>query len=179
MCAAASYGRRTVRSQAGQATLEWVGLVLLAALVLGGLAAFAAPVADRGLGTAVAQRITCAARGGCAGRGGAGSDAATDASGRLHGTACGGSAPAGGAGAARAPAALAARLPALAIGSPARDRLRGVANAGKRLWILCVGWGRFVYERDHPRAPNEAMPLDEVVEIADSCFNPLGFLGIG
>ena len=65
------------------------------------------------------------------------------------------------------------------LGGLPRDRLRGVANAGKRLWILCVGWGRLVYERDHPRAPNEAMPLDEVVEIADSCFNPLGFLGIG
>ena len=162
MCAAASYGRRTVRSQAGQATLEWVGLVLLAALVLGGLAAFAAPVADRGLGTAVAQRITCAARGGCAGAAER-TAARTRVSGPL---------------AAVAPARGRARAPASARRLP-RDRLRDVANAGKRLWILCVGWGRLVYERDHPRAPNEAMPLDEVVEIADSCFNPLGFLGIG
>jgi len=162
VCVAASYGRRTVRSQAGQATLEWVGLVLLAALVLGGLAAFAVPVADRGLGTAVAQRITCAARGGCAGAAER-TAARTRVSGPL---------------AAVAPARARARAPASTRRLP-RDRLRKVANAGKRLWILCVGWGRLVYERDHPRAPNEAMPLEEVVEIADSCFNPLGFLGIG
>ena len=139
-----------------------MGLVLLAALVLGGLAAFAAPVADRGLGTAVAQRITCAARGGCAGAAER-TAARTRTSGPL---------------AAVAPAPGQARAPAAARRLP-RERLRGLANAGKRLWILCVGWGRLVYERDHPRAPTEAMPLDEVVEIADSCFNPLGFLGIG
>ena len=137
--------------------------MLLAALVLGGLAAFAAPVADRGLGTAVAQRITCAARGGCAGAAER-TAARTRVSGPL---------------AAVAPARGAGPGSALPLGALPRERLRGVANAGKRLWILCVGWGRLVYERDHPRAPNEAMPLDEVVEIADSCFNPLGFLGIG
>ena len=136
--------------------------MLLAALVLGGLAAFAVPVADRGLGTAVAQRITCAARGGCAGAAER-TAARTRVSGPL---------------AAVAPARARARAPASTRRLP-RDRLRKVANAGKRLWILCVGWGRLVYERDHPRAPNEAMPLEEVVEIADSCFNPLGFLGIG
>ena len=151
--------------------MEWVGLVLLAALVLGGLAAFAAPVADRGLGTAVAQRITCAARGGCAGA------AAPHA--RARGPLATG--PSGAAPPVRAGAGARPRAPARArrAHARARDRLRGVANAGKRLWILCVGWGRLVYEREHPRAPNEAMPLEEVVEIADSCFNPLGFLGIG
>ena len=58
-------------------------------------------------------------------------------------------------------------------------RLRGVAEVGKRLWILCLGYRRYVYERDHPRAPTEAMPLDAALEIADTCFNPLGFLEDG
>ncbi len=41
---------------------------------------------------------------------------------------------------------------------------------------MCLGYRRYVYERENPRAPNEPMPLDELLELADSCFNPLGFL---
>jgi hypothetical protein len=54
------------RSELGQATVEWVGLVLLVSLVLGALAALAPTPADgRSLGGALAHRIACAARGGC------------------------------------------------------------------------------------------------------------------
>ena len=52
-----------MRCERGQATIEWVGLVLLASLALGALAT-AAPVVDgRSLGGALAYRIVCAARG--------------------------------------------------------------------------------------------------------------------
>lgn len=49
----------------GQATVEWVALVLLAMLALGGLLAAAPLVDGRSLGGAIAHRIACAARGGC------------------------------------------------------------------------------------------------------------------
>jgi hypothetical protein len=49
----------------GQATIEWVGLVLLVALVLGALVAFAPHVDGRSYGGFLARSILCAARGGC------------------------------------------------------------------------------------------------------------------
>src|SRR5215217_4632073 len=60
--------------QSGQATVEWVGLVLGVALLLGAVAAGGREATTREsaheLGDAVAKRITCAARDGC-GTGGA------------------------------------------------------------------------------------------------------------
>ena len=140
-----------MRSQAGQATVEWVGLVLLAALALGALAAFRPSGSDLGLGEALAGRI---------GRG-----PAADAS-RLRTPA--------------APRVRAAPRPRAAprgrAAPPRAKRLSGASELGKGLWIVCLGYRRYVYERENPRAPNEPMPLDELLELADSCFNPLGFL---
>jgi hypothetical protein len=138
--------------ESGQATIEWLGLVAVAALMLGALAAFRAPQQDRELGAVVAKRITCAAGGTCAER--------------RAGLVLSG-------GAAAAPAARS--LP----GAKAVDafrRLRGVGQLTKRIWIACLGYRRFIYERDHPRAPTEAMPVAEALEIANVCLNPLSFL---
>jgi hypothetical protein len=57
---------RRMRCERGQATIEWVGLVLLASVALGALAA-AVPVADgRSFGGFLSHRILCAVRGtGC------------------------------------------------------------------------------------------------------------------
>jgi hypothetical protein len=55
-----------MRSESGQATVEWVALVLLLALALGALLALAPRVDGRSLGTVVAQRLTCAVKSGCA-----------------------------------------------------------------------------------------------------------------
>ena len=56
-----------MRRHDGQATVEWIGLVLLAALALGAAAAFV-PVGDRTLGEAVAHALVCAVRGDCGAR---------------------------------------------------------------------------------------------------------------
>lgn len=62
---------RAVRSLArmgderGQATLEWIALVLLLAVVLAGALAAGARVDGRSLGGVLAHAIACAARGGC------------------------------------------------------------------------------------------------------------------
>jgi hypothetical protein len=138
--------------ETGQATIEWLGLVAVAALMLGALAAFGAPQQDRELGAVVAKRITCAAGGTCAER-----RAGLVRSG----------------GAAVAPAAR--RLPK-GKAVDAFRRLRGVGQLTKRIWIACLGYRRFIFERDHPRAPTEAMPVAEALEIANVCLNPLSFL---
>jgi hypothetical protein len=60
------------------------------------------------------------------------------------------------------------------------DALRRLRSAGtklvRRAWIVCIGYRRFRYELEHPRAPNEMMPLDEAIDIANGCLNPYAFL---
>jgi hypothetical protein len=54
-----------VRSQSGQASVEWLGLVLLASLAFGGLDVAAPRLDGRSFGGFLAHRIVCAVRGGC------------------------------------------------------------------------------------------------------------------
>jgi hypothetical protein len=174
---------RIVAGEAGQAAPEWVGTVLLVTVALGALAALAAFRApgggDRGVGEMVARRIACAAGGACAGPpGGAaaagrpGAPSAARAVRRSPVT--------------RAPSAV-TRGPSAAGQAPspvpraraieALRRLRAVgATLVKRAWIVCIGYRRFRYELEHPRAPNQVMPLAEAVDIANGCLNPYGFL---
>lgn len=53
-----------MRCERGQATIEWVGLVLVAALVLGALATASPGPNDRSFGAFVSERIFCAVGGG-------------------------------------------------------------------------------------------------------------------
>jgi hypothetical protein len=222
-----------VRDQSGQATIEWLGLVLMAALALGGLAAFATRGDEQGLGRALAQRWSCAARGACVARGGgaaaraglwrpgaggararsapAGSPSGGFRSPSAPGRPASGGArprsaparpPAGGArpptnpgrppsGGAR-PRSAPARPPsggARPRSAPGRSqppvprdraidafrRLRTVGKLGQRLWIVCLGYRRYIYERDHPLPPTQAIPLDEALDIANACLNPAAF----
>jgi hypothetical protein len=147
-----------MRGEGGQATVEWAGLVLLVVLVLAALGAVSgrAPASDRGLARVVAERFTCAARGACGGAPGARPVAAPP------------SAPA---------PAVAARGITRARAVAALRRLRSVgAKLVRRAWIVCIGYRRFRYELEHPRAPNEVMPLDEAIDIANGCLNPYAFL---
>jgi hypothetical protein len=54
-----------MRSEHGQATVEWTGVVLLVALVLGAAVAFVPAVDGRSFGSALAHAILCSSRGGC------------------------------------------------------------------------------------------------------------------
>ncbi len=179
---------RIVAGEAGQAAPEWVGTVLLVTVALGALAAFRAPWGgDRGVGEMVANRIACAARGACAGAPGG---AACAAGGACAGAPAGAVAP-GRPGVAsparsgapppitRAPPPI-TRAPAPVTRARAIDALRRLRAVGvtlvKRAWIVCIGYRRFRYELEHPRAPNQVMPLAEAVDIANGCLNPYGFL---
>lgn|SRR5215218_142370 len=150
-------------SERGQATIEWTGLALLVALVLGGLASLSPRLDGHGLGAAVADAITCAARGGCA-----------EGSRTLPRDR--GSVP--------PPPARAHpfRKPAVqpvgrAGHTAASQALRGAGKVAKKLWLVCLRYRSYLYERDHPLAGVEGVPLDEALDSANECLNPLAFLG--
>jgi hypothetical protein len=54
-----------VRGEAGQATVEWTALVVVAALCLGAFLSTSAAFDGRSLGGLLAHRLLCAAKGGC------------------------------------------------------------------------------------------------------------------
>ena len=144
--------------QRGQATVEWIGLVLGVALVLGALlgGVRGAGGEDTELGEAVAKRITCAARDLCA----SGSD---------------GLAPRAGSGARRR---AVRRRPAhpRSKAADAFQRLRGVSGVARYAWIACLGYRGWRYEVTHPRTLRESMSIEEALDIANTCLNPLAFL---
>jgi hypothetical protein len=137
----------------GQATVEWIGLVLGVALLLGAVAAGGREAAkgesaDR-LGEAVAERIVCAAKGAC----GAGAPG-----GRLGG------APGRERGASGRPSPAA----------PSRSQAGVLSGVAKRAWFLCLGYRRWQYDREH--APLQSVPLRHTIKTVNECVNPLSFL---
>lgn len=157
-----------IRSQRGQATVEWVGLLLGVALLFGALVAGGREAAQgesaEGLGEAVAQRITCAARGAC----GVGERRLEAPSDRRPG--------------ARSLAPTIPRSPARGV--PPLRRLDGQGSLPLRAgvgvlehaWVACFGYRRWRYELEHPSTPREAVPLHETVDTVNQCLNPLSFL---
>ncbi len=146
-----------MHGEGGQATVEWVALVLVAALVLGAAAAFAGREADPGVGEAVAKRITRTARG------------VSRAPVRAAGTS----------------PARAAPLPMKSTPSPPVSLPRAVGIAGsvagiggvaKHGWIVCLGYKRWKHELEHPSAPGEPLPVDVALSIVNTCFNPHDYL---
>ena len=172
----------------GQATVEWVGLLLGLALAFGG-ALTAARGADfggsaHGLGEALSARMTCAVRDACAAGAAAprgtsrGAGARPPASRR----------PAFRPPAARSPSVRPPSLRYLARGvrpafpppklptAAGRRLLRSVARAGEHAWVLCFGVRRLRQELDHPRSPREAVSPHDALEVFNECLNPLQFL---
>ena len=162
-----------MHGEGGQATVEWVALVLMATLVLGATAASAGRQADRGLGEEVAKRITKAAR--SVGSVEAGAGAAAPAPG------AGAAAPAPGTpgpGAADPPPlrGSASPLPSLPRGFALAGTLAGIGGVAKHAWIVCLGYERWKHELEHPSAPTEPLPVDVALSIVNTCFNPHDYL---
>lgn len=135
----------------GQATVEWIGLLLGVALLLGAVAAGGREAAKGesadALGEAVAERIVCAAKGACGGQ--------------------------------RAIRPKRALRPKPRPAAPTTEHRRdaGIAEGvAKRAWFLCLGYRRWQYDREHPRPPLEGVPLRETVKTVNECVNPLSFL---
>jgi hypothetical protein len=154
---------RGVHREDGQATVEWVALVLLAALVLTAAAALASPSKDPELGHLIAKRIArpAAIPAAAAGR-------------RLaepRSRAASGPLPAAG-----APAHGPAPPPSAPRAVDALRRLRGVGQVARHAWVVCLGYRRWRYELEHPSAPTESLPVDEALDIVNDCLNPHDYL---
>jgi hypothetical protein len=174
-----------MRHEGGQATVEWVALILLAAVTLLGLLAVESPRSSAPeLGDLLAGRITKAAASGTARLPGSRptrfsaplaprSPRSPAATVRVPAS----RPPRVSAPVARAPAGPA---PAPRTSPPSRAvdafrRLRGLGAVARRAWIVCLGYRRWRDEMEHPRAPNETLPLDEALDIANTCLNPYSF----
>jgi hypothetical protein len=166
-----------MHSERGQASVEWIVLLLLLALGLAALVRFA-PRADAGhLGAELVSHVTCAARGcarerGARPRGGERTPGGTR--GRLvtvpplvpvmprHGRATGPDA-----------------RPSLRPPRSARPLiLRAGRRAGalwRRSWALCLGYERVRYSVLHPeiRFPHQTIPVSEDLRIANDCLSPV------
>jgi hypothetical protein len=172
----------------GQATIEWVGLVLLVALALAALArVLPRPDAGRELGVAVAERIGCAVRDGC-GAAGKGPLARAKPPPVRSGAPPGagpapvpGAAPAPGAAAApgAAPSLGAVRAPGLPRELVRRfPRLARVADLlSRKAWVACFGYESFRFDLEHRNRidPNLTMSPRDAAGIANACLNPYSF----
>lgn len=150
-------------SQRGQATVEWIGLVLLLALGLGALARLAPRPDGRGLGAALVHSVTCAAGGGC--------DAERDRPTRLV------TAPPPVPVVPtrrRVPRPHPRRLPRLPPAVVERTR-RGARLAWRSSWLICLGYERLRYDQAHPemRFPGQTIPAADRLRIANDCLSPV------
>jgi hypothetical protein len=179
-----------VHAEGGQATVEWVALVLAAAMVLGAAGALAGREADRGLGKELAERISRTAAGA-----GPSPDAAAAPPVRVAPPATRVAPPASRVappGSRVAPPGSRVARPGSRVAPPgsraapppasgpravdASRSLRGIAGVAKRAWILCLGYQRWKHELEHPAAPTEALPVDVALSIANTCLNPHDYL---
>jgi hypothetical protein len=171
-----------MRSERGQASVEWIVLVLLLTLALTALARFAPRADAGGLGAELLTTVACAARGDCgAKRTGGGPGEAAARSG----------APAGSVPAAGAPSRLVTAPPLVPLAprgrGVTRPRVRRprfaplVRRAGRgagilwrRSWMLCLAYERVRYSVLHPeiRFTNATIPVSEGVRIANDCLSP-------
>jgi hypothetical protein len=164
----------------GQASVEWVGLVLLLALGLAALVRFAPREDAGGLGPVLVRAIGCAARGGCearpvgGARGGPGLPRGMVSAPPLVPVAPGGRAG-------RLPRTRGLPRPSTLPAPLARGRAlvgragRGAGVLWRRGWIACLGYERVRYAVLNPeiRFPRQTIPLSEDLRIANDCLSPV------
>jgi hypothetical protein len=174
-----------MRSERGQGSVEWIGLVLLVALALGALARLA-PRGDgedggeaHALGASLARSLRVSAE-----RIPAGDSRSGPAR------------PAPGAAAPRRQVTAPPLVPVVPgnevaprsnLGrafdrlrhSPlARRARRSAGTLWRRAWLVCLGYERARYEVLHPEAaiPGHNAPPREVLRIANDCLSPIDFV---
>jgi hypothetical protein len=177
-----------LRSEGGQASVEWVGVVLLVAVALGALARLSDRVDGSGVATAGLGATRCALAG-CEGRGAPLASTTGIEGGRSPGDG------------ARAPAARAVTLPPLlpapppgggatgggrAAGAPRRPGLRltnpipprARARLGavwRRAWVACFAYERVRYGLLHPENHRQVVPLRDIAQMTNDCLSPFDF----
>jgi hypothetical protein len=183
-----------MRTERGQATVEWIGVVLLMAIALTALSRFARRDDDRALASTLVHTVTCAAHDGCERH-------LAAAHPRVVGIRSGKrtesqpphrrdfTVPVLVPDPGEARPAPRLRLPsgrqllrwartegprALRWGAARRLR-RGVGVAWRRAWFACLAYERFRWAFLHPesRFPGYTMPPSEALRIANDCISPL------
>ena len=159
-----------MRGERGQATVEWIGTVLLVALALAALSQFAPKADGRELGRSVAHAVT-----------GPAARPATRA-------ALPAPLPSGRASPVSPRAVTVPPLVPPPRESTGGRRLRlprartvmrraraGVGPAWRRAWIACLVYERFRYAFLHPesRFPGHTIPPSEVLRMVNDCISPL------
>jgi len=163
-----------MRSERGQATVEWIGILLLVAVAFAALARLAPGGDGHALATALAHSITQPARHRSAPKPPRPAPHPTAAP-RTSFTAPPlvliplrtSPRPA------RLPRTLRSRLPA-PPGLLRRAR-RATGSAWRRAWYACLVYERFRWAFLHPesRFPGYTMPPEEVLRIANDCISPV------
>ncbi len=159
-----------MRGERGQASIEWVGALLLVAVALAGLVRLGSRVEAADLATSPLGTTICAARGGCAEQ-------------RP-------SPPPGARGhrAVIAPPLLPvqpgerrpARPPPLLrdLGSPVgvRRARRATGTFWRRAWVVCFGYERIRYGLLHPETiRRQNVPLSGALQMVNDCASPIDF----
>ena len=185
-----------MRSERGQATVEWVGIMLLVAVALAALGRFAQRHDDRSLPLTLAHAVTCAARDGCRRSHPPATAPRPEVVGIRSGKRTESQPPEGHAftvpvlvphpgrtrraprlrlSGGRALLRWARREGGRAARRAIAGRLRrGVGIAWRRAWFACLAYERFRYAFLHPesRFPGYTMPPSEVLRIANDCISP-------
>jgi hypothetical protein len=168
-------------SERGQATVEWIGIVLLVALALAALGRFAPRAHGEELGVTLAHSVTCAARDGC----GVQRGPRPLQRGFTPPPLLPPRADVGGGGRLRLPSArtlvdrgrrrLADRVGRADERALVKRLRRGTGTAWRRAWIACLVYERFRYAFMHPesRFPGHVIPPSEVLRMANDCISPL------
>jgi hypothetical protein len=167
-----------MRCERGQASVEWVGALLAAALALAALARVADRVEAASMATTLLRSTICAVGGGCRGEH------------RQHGLQ-------------RRPAAThhAVTAPPLVPFVPisadpadgdgrrsirprrrlalprVNDRARTRTGAlWRRAWLICFGYERVRYGLLHPETrPRQTVPISGALQMANDCLSPIDF----
>jgi hypothetical protein len=156
-----------MRGEKGQASVEWIGIVLVVALALAALARFAPSADGRSMASTVLQSVTCAVREGCERERSAGpSSSRHGAAGRVLVTAP----PL-----VPSPHRIESRPPRR-LPRELADRLRrGAGLAWRRAWLGCLTYERARYGFLHPesRFPGHTIGRSEALRMANDCISPV------
>jgi hypothetical protein len=167
-----------MRGERGQASVEWIGLLLLVALALTAFTRLAPHPDGRDLAAAVLEPVSCTAADGCAGPRRPGDrlparDAAAPATAQTG-----------------IPFLLPAprtvepgrlrrlvRRPEVPKDLPVRLR-RAAVRAWQRAWFACLVYERVRYDLLHPesRIPGHRIPSEEILRMLNDCMSPFDLM---
>ena len=159
-----------MRDERGQASIEWIGAVLMLALALAGVTRLAERVEAAGLGAAVLRTTVCAARGGCEDRRPLLSPSAPS-----HRTVIAPPLlPLTGDPRDDRPRARPGRTPRR--GALTRRARRSLGTFWRRSWLLCFGYERARYGLLHPETgPRQTVPISGALQMVNDCASPIDF----